>query len=297
MRRLGLIIAVASAAACAGYTVIYLYRWEWHRALMAGIFLVVAEVALATMAILRRLAALDARLDALAAAPPADRPTNDVLGHLRETAPPPRPVFAWLSPDGSTTNVFLPILLGAGVLASAAAWVVETLARATARPALERRLATRLGALALPAGGLLGPPAAVAAPPHRTPRLLWRAMISMAVVWGFGLGIGELADATQSRPHQARTGIHTIVELELRGELAAAIPERVVTSLWQSCAGTLRRGLPEPVVTDLGGGRFRLDLPADLGVSISRRIHGCLEDAGLDRVQARVVRLTSSPAA
>lgn len=296
MRRLGLAVALASAVATAAYTIVYLYRWEWHRALMAAVFLVVAEVALAAVAILRRLSALDQRLDTLAAGSPAPEAV-DVLQRVRETAPPPRPVFAWLSPQG--TNVFLPILLGAGVLASAVAWMVETLARATARPALERRLATRLGALALPAGGLLQPAPAVTQPavtPGRAPRVLARAALTVALICGIGLGIDELADATQTRMHRSRAGVQTVIELQLQGQLAAAIPERVVTSLWQGCAGTLRRNLGDPVVTHLGDSRFRLVLPADLGVSTSRRIHGCLEDAALDRVQATVVSLTSTPA-
>ena len=293
MRRLGLAVGVASAAATAVYTIVYLYRWEWHRALVAAVFLVVAEVALATVAILRRLSALDQRLDTLSAAS-STPDTVDVLYRVRESAPPPRPVFAWLSPQG--TNVFLPILLGAGVLASAAAWVVETLARATARPVLERRLASRLGALALPAGGLLQPtPAMVTTPSRRAPRALRRAGLTLVIMCGFAVGIAELADATQSRPHRARTGVRTVVELELHGQLAAAIPERVVTSLWESCAGILRRNLPDPVVTELDGSHFRLEVLADLGVSTTRRIHGCLEDAALDQVQAGVVMLTSAP--
>lgn len=294
MRRLGLATAAVSAAATAVYTIVYLYRWEWHRALVAAVFLVVAEVALATVAILRRLSAIDQRLDTVAAASSVPPGTMDVLHRVRESAPPPQPVFAWLNPN--STNVFLPILLGAGVLASAAAWVVETLARATARPVLERRLATRLDALALPAGGLLRPaPAMAAVPLRRAPRMLWQAGLAVVVVCGLGVGIDQLADATQTRPHHPRTGVQTILELELRGQLAAAIPERVVTSLWQTCAGTLQRGLPEPVVTDLGGSRFRLEVQADLGDSMARRIHGCLEDAALDRVQAGVVTLTSAP--
>jgi hypothetical protein len=294
MRRLGLVVAGASAAASAVYTIVYLYRWEWHRALVAGIFLVVAEVALATVAVLRRLSDVERRLESLAARPPA-APANDVLGRVRESAPPPRPVFAWLTPQG--TNVFLPILLGAGVLASAAAWVVETLARATARPVLERRLAARLGVLALPGGGLLGPEeTTVTAPPRRrVPPAVWRGG---AVVVALGLltgGIGELADATQTRHHHARAGIGTVIEVQLHGELAAAIPARVLTSLWQSCAGTLRRDVAAPTVTELSGFRYRLEVPADLGASMSRRIHGCLEDAALDRVQAGVVSMTSAP--
>jgi hypothetical protein len=295
VKRFGLSVAVVSAAATAVYTIVYLYRWEWHRALVAAVFLVVAEVALATTAVLRRLSALDQRLDTMTAATPSAGTAMDVLSRVRESAPPPRPVFAWLSPQG--TNVFLPILLGAGVLASAAAWAVETLARATARPVLERRLAVRLGALALPAGGLLRPaPATVVTSPRQPRTALRSAGLAAVVVCGLGFGIAELADATQSRPHRARAGVRTVLELELHGDLAAAIPDRVVASLWQSCVGTLRRDLSDPLVTSLDGSRFRLELPADLGVSTTRRIHGCLEDAALDQVQASVVRLTSARA-
>ena len=123
--------------------------------------------------------------------------------------------------------------------------------------------------------------------------MLPRAAVTVAVVCGLGLGIDELADATQTRAHRLRTDVRTVIDVELQGQLAAAIPERVITSLWQACAGTLRRNLADPVVTHLDGSRFRLELPADLGVSTSRRIHGCLEDAALDRVQAEVVTLTS----
>jgi hypothetical protein len=52
-------------------------------------------------------------------------------------------------------GVFVPVLMGMGVVASALAWVIERLARATARPALERRLAARLAPLSWPDGGLV----------------------------------------------------------------------------------------------------------------------------------------------
>jgi hypothetical protein len=52
-------------------------------------------------------------------------------------------------------NVFVPVLMGAGVLMSGLAWVVERLARATVRPAAERGLAAQLDGLALPAAGFL----------------------------------------------------------------------------------------------------------------------------------------------
>jgi hypothetical protein len=297
VKHLSRLVFVVSAAACAGYTFVYLYRWEWHRAIVAALFLVVAEVAIAAATILRRLTALDERLNAMTAAPPVEAPVTapvQALHRLRESAPPPRPVFAWLAPD--RTGVFLPILLGAGVLASALAWVVEGLARATARPVLEERLATRLGALALPAGGLLGQASILAAPPPaRRLAMSGRVGLGVLAAVGVGSGIDALADATQSRPQAERAGVRTIVELQLHGEVATAAPERVVTSLWHACAGTLRRTMPPSAVTALGGARFRLEVPVDFGEHTARKVHGCLEDAALDRVQAGVISFQTVP--
>jgi hypothetical protein len=316
VKQLSRLVVAGSAAACAVYTIVYLYRWEWHRAIVAAIFLVVAEVAIVATAVLRRLATLDQRLTDLVESTPssiagarraqraaaAPEPAADVLRRVRESAPPPRPVFAWLAPD--RTGVFLPILLGAGVLASALAWVVEGLARATARPVLEHRLASRLGTLALPAGGLLGPaPAATDAAATgspgtslRSPRA-GRVVVGVIAAAGLALGIDALADATQTRPQAARPGVGTVVELQLHGEVAGAAPERVLASLWHSCAGTLRRPASPAAVTDLGHARFRLEVPVDFGVHTARKVHGCLEDAALDRVQARVVSFRAVPAA
>jgi hypothetical protein len=73
---------------------------------------------------------------------------------LRNPPPtPPRP-FAWL--DRSQTNVFVPVLLGAGVVLSALAWVVDRVARLTAVPSMERGLVQKLAALQPHPDGMLG---------------------------------------------------------------------------------------------------------------------------------------------
>jgi hypothetical protein len=81
------------------------------------------------------------------------------VGILRETAPPPRSTFAWLDPKRSAaqSNVFVPILLGAGVILSGMAWLIERAARAFASPSLERGLAAELEGLNPPPGGFLRP--------------------------------------------------------------------------------------------------------------------------------------------
>lgn len=290
MKGLARLAAISAAGACAAYTIVYLYRWEWHRAIVAGLFLLVAEVALATLAVLQRLGTVERRLTEVAAGgrSPGCEPSPAVLERVREAAPAPRPPFAWLAAD--RLGVFLPILLGAGVLASAAAWAVESLARATARPALERRLAVRLAAFALPAGGLLGPaPSGPSVTMRRTLVPWWWWALGVLTVAGLAFGIDELSDATQSRADVPRPGVQTVIELELHGELAGAVPTRVANSLWHSCVGSLRRQLPEPAVTGLGGSRLQLVVPVDVGAHTIRKLHGCLEDAGLDRVQAAVV--------
>ena len=152
-RRIGTALAAATLAGSGVYLFVYLYRWEWNRALMAGVFLLAAQMALSTTAVLNRLRALEA-------ARVAEAPANggQVLARLREAAPPPRDHFAWMQPSTERMGVFVPILMGAGFVLSGLAWVVERLARRTAGPALERGLAARLAAFDLPEAGLVPTP-------------------------------------------------------------------------------------------------------------------------------------------
>ncbi len=93
--------------------------------------------------------ARNARIDALA------RPDERVVSVLRSHRPEPLRPFAWLQ-GSSTTNVFVPVLLGAGVVLSGLAWIVDRIARVTAVPTMERGLASRLTRLQPPSDGLLG---------------------------------------------------------------------------------------------------------------------------------------------
>ena len=57
--------------------------------------------------------------------------------------------FAWLR-DPNQMNVFVPVLLGAGVLASGLAWIVERIARLTSRSGNTTSLSRDLAGLASP---------------------------------------------------------------------------------------------------------------------------------------------------
>jgi hypothetical protein len=53
--------------------------------------------------------------------------------------------------------VFVPVLMGAGLVLSGLAWIVERVAKATAGSAMERGLATRLVAFSVPEEPLVEP--------------------------------------------------------------------------------------------------------------------------------------------
>jgi hypothetical protein len=151
-RRIGFAIAFVTLVLSGYYLLAYLYWWEWNRALIAGVFFLAIEGALGVFLVLGRIAALERKIE-LEGRSTSRLRTIDVL---HTNAPPPRDRFAWLDPRSSSQlNVFVPILLGAGVLLSGAAWIIERLARAVASPTLERDLATRLDGLAVPDGGFL----------------------------------------------------------------------------------------------------------------------------------------------
>jgi hypothetical protein len=148
---LGGLTLVASGA----YTFVYLYRWEWNRALMSAAIFIAAEVAVMGSLLSQRLKVISHRLDAQAA--PPSSPTPAVVlrrERIHAAQPPARVGFAWLSRP-ERMNVFVPVLMGAGVLMSGLAWLVERLARATMSPVAERGLAARLDGLDLPAHGFV----------------------------------------------------------------------------------------------------------------------------------------------
>jgi hypothetical protein len=141
-------------AASGAYTFVYLYRWEWNRALMSAAIFIAAEVAVMGSLLAQRLKVVSERLDAQEAAAPANAARTVRLERIRETAPPSRITFDWLAKPGQM-NVFVPVLMGAGVLLSGLAWVVERIARGTVTPVAERGLAAQLDGLALPAHGFV----------------------------------------------------------------------------------------------------------------------------------------------
>ncbi len=148
-RKMATLIAAATMAATGSYVFIYLARWEWNRALVSSAIFLAAELGLVALMLTARLQRVEQALAAPAVADPR------VRRHLREAAGPEAEIrFDWLLRPHQT-GVFVPVLMGAGVVLSAIAWVVERIARATVGPVAERNLSRRLGPLELPPHGLL----------------------------------------------------------------------------------------------------------------------------------------------
>ena len=281
MRKLRFAILIGALVATGVYLFVYLVRWEWHRALVAGVLFVAAELALAAAAILDRLRSIEARLSAGAPAAAADA---EALARLREAAPEPRTNFDWLSRQGTEMSVFVPLLLGAGVVLSGVAWVVERVARATAKPALERGLASRLVPLSLPAGTLAGAPAPVA-PPRRSPVLHVAAALAAAAV--ATVGIDAMADATQTRPDPVVRGTTSSVVVSVNPGSARG-PITSTQALWGACTTQLGGGFEVKGMTALGAGDVQVLVSPQIGKYAERRLRGCIADAGTDRIRASV---------
>lgn len=298
MRRLAVALPVAMGLVCGVYTILYLTRWEWNRAIIAGLFFIAVEVVVVATLVVERIRRVEARLDALLERPVAAAPDpGPALEAIRGAAPPPTDRFAWLRDSAGRTNVFLPVLLGAGVLASALAWAVEHVARATLTPVRERRLADGLGVLRPPAG-LLVPLQATALPARVRPVrraatvVVAGGLVALAAVGTIG-AVDYAADRLQTRPDVHLAGAETVLELELFGAVAGHDPERVLGHLWATCTGPdvfRMRSLPPPEVDHRGDGTAHVRLAAHVGEHAMARLRGCLNDTTLDRVQARVVR-------
>ena len=161
---LGRLLAVIVLVTSGAYFIIYLYRWEWNRAQISGLIFVATELTVLGSMLLRRLGAIDSRL----ASPPEHGATNGIVG---STPPPERPAaageenrsipFPWLDP--SRTAVFIPVLLGAGAVLSALAYVIERIAMFVVGEQTGRSVP--LDRIAYPAGGLIADSTSQGRPP------------------------------------------------------------------------------------------------------------------------------------
>lgn len=147
LKHFGWAVGIASFIGAGVYLFVYLYRWEWNRAIVAGIFVLIAEIALIGSLLLSRLQGVVK----------TESPGDEALQVLAASRPTPTPVFEWMRSDRAGLDVFIPVLIGVGALLSAMVWLVEWFAGRVVTPAREKDLARSLASWTYPSGRLDDP--------------------------------------------------------------------------------------------------------------------------------------------
>ncbi|MFJ7042621.1 hypothetical protein ACIQVC_04380 [Streptomyces sp. NPDC101112] len=289
MKRLAYLFAGAAATGAAGYFVIYLYRWQWQRAILCGVVLLIVGLMLLGIVLWGRLARIEERIRE------SDRRQQDVLAHLRQTRTREQgDRFRWLEDPASRTYVFVPVLMVTGVVLSGIAWLVQRIASATARPAADRRLAGQLSVLAAPDPAPETDlederPLPGAGGPGRTARLFTVAVVGMALLTSLVVG---LADLTQTR-RQERDGSEAtsvLVRVDMRGVSVTTERQFMAASqAWERCRNSTSVPLRRTTLGELGDGVFAGIVRPALTDHDRLRLRGCLEDSEVDRASLTVV--------
>lgn len=298
VRRFGRLLALVVLVFAGYFVVLYLLRWEWNRALVAGVFFLAAEIFLVADLVLVRLTVLSRQVELA-------RETEEIralAAQLRRNRPPAKGPFAWLTEPKDRTYVFVPILLAAGILLSAVAFIVERLSRVTATPVAEHELARGLASMALPRTGL--------APTGQLARTRWdeprpaakrnasRTWIIAAVVVILTLSVVVLRVVLITRPEAADPNAALVVDLEVQRNDLEQTEASIALSLWGIC----RVRIPEQAALESleasdpdNPGRFRMVVAPAPARFDAREFTGCLEDAVIERALADVTSVETVP--
>lgn len=297
MRKIAYVFAALAATGAGTYLIVYLYRWQWQRAMICGVLLLVVEVLLFGLVTLGRLNRIEGRLrDTDRRQRELDARQEDVLARLREPAPAREETrFRWLEDPADRSYVFVPVLMVAGVVLSGLAWVVQKVASATAATA-ERRMAGRLAVLAAPdpaaSGDLEDLPAPGTGAGHRMARVTTVGALSVALL---AVLIVALADLTQTRSEETNEHRATsvLVQVDLRGpDTSTGRRALAAQQIWEGCRDSTSAPLRHAPLGDLGNGMFAGVVRPALTDHDLMRLRGCLEDATLERAHLTVVAVS-----
>jgi hypothetical protein len=284
----------------AGHTIYYLYYWEWIRAQIAATFTVAALVIGAAWLILLRLDRLEQEVLRLGAqqirplTPATNRPTG--LGSADDSVN--RLEFPWLDSSFAPTrhraveplalaaggmtaindpsiSVFIPVLLGAGLLASAAAGVIERTATAVHRPPVDR----------------IVPERAVEGRRHRAAVLGTFVLAGMAA-----LVIPGLWWSAHYAPEPWREGqTEMTVQVSSRSNAQIPVAETVEVTARFCTRNAIEGVRVERVLPDTAD-TAKVIVSPHLDEQAQRRLRGCLIDATLFRHRMTVTGTVLVPA-
>ncbi|MDP2292269.1 MAG: hypothetical protein Q8M22_13855 [Actinomycetota bacterium] len=298
----GLALAVAAfVLAFSGlYVLIYLARWEWNRAIMSGFIFLAMLTVVSTVTILRRLRELSELWSSQHAEP--DETVHAALGSAGRDVASRR--FEWLRPD--RPSVFVPILLGTGIVLSALAYLIERIAGLVASATTDRRTAALLplhlplatptapARLPDPSVGLRAPGSTVLGRSDSAERRRARRRslaLLVVIVLAVGAGTETIRRLTQSGTGDIVSPGATTMTIEIR-TTGERTPETLMSALWTVCAGRLSS---EVRITSMrsDGPTVTITIDHALGETGRRRLVGCLEDLTIERVLAEVTHVHS----
>ena len=262
--RIVLLVVLVGAAINAAMS---LSRWEWARATFATLVFLAALILMVTATLLARITTLERRL--------AERPSTSesVSADLR-----PTDRFAWLQPD-DRTFVFLPVLLGLGLVVSVIATVSERVVAwilGSSHSSEHSETRQFLGLL-------------------RSPIALALNVIIVAVVATSGIiFLGRLTKTPANEAILAGERVY-VVEWESRYG-AETDPVGDLTRLAGYCTFRVPGGMSVDSIEAVSSDTAVMVTSPLLGLHNERAFRGCLNDTILDRRQARVTSVSPDPA-
>jgi hypothetical protein len=118
-----------------------------------------------------------------------------------------------------------------------------------------------------------------------------RLLTAVVVVVVGIIGVGGLADLTQSRRDPVVDGSSTVVAFDVGTRNYNGSDLSAAQALWATCAPTVSGDKTAP--TEIAGGDFEASISPAVGLNGRKRLEGCLRDGTLDRVQGHVRSITS----
>lgn len=289
-RSIGFALAAVILAVSGMYVVIDLARWEWNRAVISALVMVSALIVLVSMILFRQLDRIEQRLEALE----RSRHDVDAIGTLRATNnASARRHFRWLERPPDQLGVFIPVLLGAGVLMSLIAYLIERIAGVFAAATLDQRTSRDL-APDLPLG--TGLPTLPDRGPLTTSPTRRPGTSAMVVVLTLVLSLATVAilrELTQTRPKEVTAAGTTsmVVDIDQRRQIRPL--EVVAEDLWRVCRSRLPGDVQLTGITRLDDELVEIEFDRSLGRTGRVRIVGCFQDHTLDLVRADVISVES----
>ena len=290
---LGRITLVSTMIAAGGHTLYYLYYWEWQRAQIAGTLFVATLVVGATSLLLSRMRRLEREVvrrlapasDGLAAQLASG---GSVPAAIRDGDGSSRPDFPWLAPEftprrydvlavpavlatmlawvtpRSDVAVFIPVLLGAGLIVSLVA-------------ALAERTAAAVNIGTTPSGTVRG--------------LVLAGVAAVAMVGAVIAGLWWFA---HYRPVTLGEG-RTEITVQVTANTAVRPAEETVEIVGRYCARKAIDGVRVRRVEPAAPGIAVLIVEPLLDEQAQRRYGGCLQDANLERHRLTVTETLLVP--